>query len=480
MHSSTLSLSIHRIPSRPSSSASNRSTPSIRAHSPSLSLDDSVSIRHHMSTLKHSIRHQQAQLQNLEGLLQRTPRMSITTTSNSPPPSPLPDLSTSDVSPTVPNRKIRRRSSFHVLQSLAGPDSNLPLPRRDPGSLSQDGIREGVPMDFGAGPTNQSYKRQSSPTRTLSRIPVSSVGNARALADDGVLATPRFSQQIATPNVTDAPHPNVLHPPSPSVEGNRRMSLTPGGTTKVLADLQTGVINARNALENTKAQLRLSQRSVAQLTRQTEDLKEVRERLRLENEGLNNVVARKERLLQEVLERARKAEAEAVTLKAQLKAETLSSKKSLREMEASLTESTALSSKSEREYITLRDSLKGMKNAWRADVDSLREDMRKREERWRSEAEAAGKKYAKLLEEIKARKADALSVEKLRDDDARIRHEVEEDFREQIHALKEQVQSSSEASEKAEKTAEHLSGELARLRRLMRSTAHPTSESSPT
>lgn len=60
------------------------------------------------------------------------------------------------------------------------------------------------------------------------------------------------------------------------------------------------MLNAKNALENTKGQLRLSQRQVSQLTRQTEDLKEVRERLRLENEGLNNVVARKERLLQEV------------------------------------------------------------------------------------------------------------------------------------------------------------------------------------
>lgn len=72
-----------------------------------------------------------------------------------------------------------------------------------------------------------------------------------------------------------------------------------GNTTKVLADLQAGVINAKNALENTKAQLRLSQRTVAQLTRQVEDMKDGRERLRLENEGLNNVVARKERLLQE-------------------------------------------------------------------------------------------------------------------------------------------------------------------------------------
>ena len=67
-----------------------------------------------------------------------------------------------------------------------------------------------------------------------------------------------------------------------------------------MADLQAGVSQARVALDNTKAQLRLSQRSVASLTRQTEDLKESRERLRLENEGLNNVVARKERLLQEV------------------------------------------------------------------------------------------------------------------------------------------------------------------------------------
>ncbi|KAH9967169.1 hypothetical protein BC827DRAFT_1264045 [Russula dissimulans] len=434
-----------------------------------------------MSALKHTIRHQQAQLQHLENHLQRAPRIPMSTinNSNSPPPSPLPDPPPSDQRPTTPNGKIKRRSSFDVLQSLAGPDSNIPLPRREPGSLNPDGIREGIPMDFGAGPSTPSYKRQSSPTRTLSRIPVSSVGNARALADDGVHATTqRYSQALTVPNAPETSHPNALQPPSPSTEGNRRFSMTPGGTTKVLADLQTGVINARNALENTKAQLRLSQRSVAQLTRQTEDLKEVRERLRLENEGLNNVVARKERLLQEVLERARKAEAEAVALKAQLKAETTSSKKSLREMEVALTESTALSSKSEREYIALRDSLKGMKSAWRADVDSLREDMRKREEKWRSEAETAGKKYAKLVEESKARRTDVQNVEKLREEDARIRREVEEEFREQIRVLRERVQSSSAASEKAEKTAEHLAGELARLRRLMQSTDRPEPEGS--
>src|SRR5260370_13060903 len=115
-------------------------------------------------------------------------------------------------------------------------------------------------------------------------------------------------------------------------------------------------------------------------------------------------------------------------------------------MEASLTESTALSSKSEREYITLRDSLKGMKTAWRADVDGLREDMNKREERWRNEAEMAGKKYAKLLEESKLRKADVAGVQQLREGVPPIPHDVEDEFRGQIQSLKEQVRSSSEAS----------------------------------
>ena len=112
-------------------------------------------------------------------------------------------------------------------------------------------------------------------------------GNARALAEEDLGA----SQSSVNLNVSTASAGGV----SP-----RRASFAPGNTTKVLADLQAGVLNAKNALENTKAQLRVSQRQVSQLTRQTEDLKEVRERLRLENEGLNNVVARKERLLQEV------------------------------------------------------------------------------------------------------------------------------------------------------------------------------------
>ena len=66
--------------------------------------------------------------------------------------------------------RVGRRSSFEVLQGLAGPESSLPLPRRDDAMRDGGGIREGVPMDFGARSVSPNgYKRASSPTRTLSR-----------------------------------------------------------------------------------------------------------------------------------------------------------------------------------------------------------------------------------------------------------------------------------------------------------------------
>lgn len=229
------------------------------------------------------------------------------------------------------------------------------------------------------------------------------------------------------------------------------------------------MINARNALENTKAQLRVSQRSVAQLTRQTEDLKEGRERLRLENEGLNNVVARKERLLQEVLERARKAETEAASLKAQLKSESTANKKSIRDMEHALSESTALSQKSEREYITLRDSLKSMTESWKLDAERLREEMTKREENLKSEAESMGKKYKRLVEQLKSSADSGAkdSVISLRAEDEKVRVKIEEAFREEIGTLRREMDKVAGDGEEANQTAKTLATELARLRRMM-------------
>lgn len=190
----------------------------------------------------------------------------------------------------------------------------------------------------------------------------------------------------------------------------------------------------------------------------------------------------------QVLERARKAEAEAATLKSQLKTETATSKKSLREMESALAESTALSQKAEREYITLRDSIKSMTESWKHDTDRLREEMRKREDKLKKEAESIGKKYKLLADEMKEAQHQQASVKDLKTEDQKIRKEVEDEFREEIIKLKAQVELQSHQSDEAVETARYavflscitpcpyefcshrtLASELARLRRLMQS-----------
>ncbi|KAF9454359.1 hypothetical protein P691DRAFT_692489 [Macrolepiota fuliginosa MF-IS2] len=477
------------ITNKPAQSSRPSSRSSLRSHSPSYSFDDPVHVRNQISSLKHTIRHQQAQLHSLENIIRAGPRpyssdLSMSMSSD--------DTATLVASPSAPpsayavptSKKAKRRSSYDVLQGIAGPESNLPLPKRVD-DANDDVIREGIPMSFGSPPAILAARRPSSPTRSLSRIPVSAVGNARALADDG-----HTNHNFTTPTrqsigITKSPPPSPntlnlafnsssasLNPPSPSP---RRLSSTPGGTTKVLADLQAGVINARNALENTKSQLRLSQRTVASLTRKVEDLKEVEERLRIENEGLNNVVARKERLLQEVLERARKAEAEATTLKQSLKQETSTSKKTIREMESQLSESTALSKKSEREYITLRDSVKGLVESWKHDTESLRGDMKKREERWKKEVDGVGKKYRDLVQNVKEReKVWEEEFKRVREEDRQLGKEVEGVWEKRVKEMEGQVERSQKSCKKAESTAQELAIELAILRKRMKSVRAPT------
>jgi len=143
------------------------------------------------------------------------------------------------------------------------------------------------------------------------------------------------------------------------------------------------------------------------------------------------------------LERARKAEAEAANLKSQLKTETTTSKKTIREMEAALSESTALSQKSEREYITLRDSLKSMTESWKQDTDRLRDEMRKKEEKQQAEAQRIGKLYRDGQEVLN----------KLKEEDRKCSEDVNIYWKKEIEAMKVEVEKDSKNSEQALKTA---------------------------
>ena len=154
-----------------------------------------------------------------------------------------------------------------------------------------------------------------------------------------------------------------------------------------------------------------------------------------------------------MLERARKAEGEAAALKTQLKNETTTSKKTIREMEAALSESTALSQKSEREYITLRDGMKGMAETWKQDTDRLREEMRRREEKLRTEGERLGKMYKDLVEKVKSSNEGKEVIKSFKEEDRRRTEEVEYQWAIQIETLKLEVEKQEKTTEAANKTA---------------------------
>lgn len=157
-----------------------------------------------------------------------------------------------------------------------------------------------------------------------------------------------------------------------------------------------------------------------------------------------------------MLERARKAEAEAAALKSQLKSETTVSKKAIREMEAALAESTALSQKSEREYITLRDSLKGMNESFKGDLDRLRDEMKRREDRLQAEGQKMAKMYKQLVAEVQKNKESKEEIQNLKEENQKKEQEVAKYWQQEIEALRKQVDDEGQNSEQANKTATYV------------------------
>lgn len=141
--------------------------------------------------------------------------------------------------------------------------------------------------------------------------------------------------------------------------------------------------------ERMRSELTVQKKLVASLQTANEDLKSTRERNRAEIDSLNNVIARKERLLQEVLERARAAELSDQTQKKERKALDTAHKKTMSDLTNRLAEAEILGSRSEREMIALRDSLKSMKEAWKREAKNLRSETKQYVELMRKEKEQA-------------------------------------------------------------------------------------------
>lgn len=110
--------------------------------------------------------------------------------------------------------------------------------------------------------------------------------------------------------------------------------------------------------------------------------------MRVENGSLNNVIARKERLLQEVLERARTAETSLKELQQTRKSLEQSTKKQVQEMTQQMDDARVEKTKAERECVSLRDGVKSLRDVWAREVKAL-EELRRKEEEDKREMEEA-------------------------------------------------------------------------------------------
>ncbi|GAA5914702.1 hypothetical protein JCM8208_000417 [Rhodotorula glutinis] len=147
------------------------------------------------------------------------------------------------------------------------------------------------------------------------------------------------------------------------------------GSGRVISGLQSDLLQARTALESTRGQLRLSQRAVEFLGRQNEDLKETKDRLASEIDGLNRQLARKERLQDEALTRARTAEGALQALQKQHSELERGVKGRMKELEEGAKKAEDARVRSEREYTGLRDGLRTMQEGWKDDLRWIREDL---------------------------------------------------------------------------------------------------------
>lgn len=230
------------------------------------------------------------------------------------------DLSSHHRSPPTPEPRERSGLSTSPLSAYS---AGLP----GPGSVA---LTRTLVSDEGA-ETLQVADDGPEPTATSSK----SNGNARQYGESPFFASGASRERISKSAVS-----------------------AQSGSGKVISGLQSDLLQARSALESTRGQLRLSQRAVEFLGRQNDDLKETKERLSTEIEGLNRSLARKERLQEEALGRARVAEASLAELQQTHRAVVSSHKGKMKELEEGKHKSDEARAKAEGEYGALSRGMK--------------------------------------------------------------------------------------------------------------------------
>ncbi|UZJ56466.1 hypothetical protein CBS101457_005786 [Exobasidium rhododendri] len=253
-------------------------------------------------------------------------------------------------------------SSFHTpLSKVGGAMENSRRKRREANGSGRRSVTPDRSNSLGLSTVQESNSNTNLAGEGFLAPTIAS--ESRRIATAGGFHTPK----AVTPNGLAGNGTNGLG--SPVLGGPVSPGGSGKGSSKVINSLTNDLTYSRSALDDTKIQLRTSQKSISVLQKSLDETKEVLGRSRVENERLAQMMARKERQIQEALERARKAEVESKELGK-------SSREwgaRVRKVEAELGEERILKQRAEVQYEAISTNWKTIREAWEKEMIELRQ-----------------------------------------------------------------------------------------------------------
>ncbi|CAO1613484.1 unnamed protein product [Parajaminaea phylloscopi] len=247
---------------------------------------------------------------------------------------------------------------------------------------------------------------------------------------------------------------------SPLLAGGRALSPDP-----LVSRLAHELDSTRTALDHARQQLASSQRNMASLQRMYDSAKEGVASTRIDAERKETQLARKDKMLSEALERARRAEAEVKELGR-------SSREwgsRVRSVESELGEVRRQTARAESAYEALRSACASNKTKWEGEVTALRKQLHDVVKDHKRKAESALAKFEMVEEEWKGREGQRKGLEAVLEGLTQEREKARRLVVEQVTTLSKRVQEGEKVRLGQEDGVRQVQAELDRLLRLMRS-----------
>lgn len=247
---------------------------------------------------------------------------------------------------------------------------------------------------------------------------------------------------------------------SPLLGGGKTLSPDP-----LVSRLAHELDATRTSLDSARQKLASSQRNMASLQRMYDSAKEGVALTRVEAERKETQLARKDKMLSEALERARRAEAEVKELGR-------SSREwgsRVRSVEAELGEVRRQTARAESAYEALRSACASNKAKWEGEVAALRAQLHDIVKEHRRKAESALRKFETVEEEWKGREGQRKGLEAVLEGLAVERERARKLVVEQVTTLARRVEEGERARLGQDGSVQEVKSELDRLLKLMRS-----------